>query len=259
MMNFLHEVEPDKWPSLFNKISDLLKSDGYLLFVEVTTLTNGEWPNETGYMLLGRSELWTLFDVNTNLSEIHIRGNQKSVGILIPRHFLKKVTAKTVSAAINGLERRTYAELKQIRAETANLKKNGDRDSFKARRYAFLSQQYINAKLFNGPFTALSTLSWQQDSMLSNENLAQMLKKANKLIAMDSAVDSQLSGSTRSIFNATVKFYNKNGRITDAQHKRCAKSLQLMRESRAADTTIEAFSEILLLLINEEELLTLES
>lgn len=248
MMNFLHEVKPDEWPELFNKIYNLLKSGGNLLFVEVAALTNGEWPNETGYMLLGRSELSALFGINNNLSEIRIRDNQKSVGILIPRQSLKKVTVKTVSAAINGLEKRTYAELKQIRSEAANWKKDKSGKQFNARRYAFLSQQYINAKLFNGSVHPVSSPPQQLNPMISNEKLAQMLKLANKLIVDDSSVDSELSGSTRSIFRATVKFYNKNGRITDVQRRRCAESVQLMKARGAENQTVEAFSEILLLL-----------
>lgn len=138
MMNFLHEAEPNKWPELFSKMYNLLKSDGNLLFVEVVALTNGEWPNEAGYMLLGKSELSALFGMDDNLSEIRIRDNQKSVGILIPRQFLKKVTARTVSAAINRLGERTYAELKQIRSEAVEWKKDKSGKSFNARRYAFL-------------------------------------------------------------------------------------------------------------------------
>ena len=248
MMNFLHEVEPDKWPELFSKIYNLLKSDGNLLFVEVATLTNGEWPNETGYMLLGRSELSALFDISSNLSEIHIRDSQKSVGILIPRLFLKKVTAKTVSVAISGLEKRTYAELRQIRLEAAKWKEDKSGKPFNTRRYAFLSQQYINAKLFNETVHPVPSPSRQLSPVVSSEELASMLKWANILIVTDSAVDSELSGSTRSIFRSTVKFYNKTGRITDTQRRRCAECLQLMKAKGAKNRTVEAFTDILLLL-----------
>lgn len=254
MMNFLHEVKPNEWPELLRNMYNILKSDGNLLIVEVAALTNGEWPNENGYMLLEESELLTLFGINSNLSEIRILDKQKSIGILIPRQALKNVTAKTVSAAINGLEKRTYAELKKIRSAAAKWKENKSGEPFNARRYAFLAQQYINAKLFNesghqppsssklfSPSRQLNT------TIVSNEKLAQMLKLANGLIIQDSAVDSELSGSIRSIFRSTVKFYYKHGRITDAQRRRCNEYVQLLKEGGAKSQTVDAFLDILLL------------
>ena len=149
MMNFLHEVEPDDWPKLFYEIYGLLKTNGNLLFVEVAALREGEWPNETGYMVLGKSELATLFNITGVLSEIRIQNKQKSVGVLIPHHALMAVTEETVFATIVRLEKRAYDELKKIRSDAAKHKKSGNGNLPNARRYAFLSQQYINAKLFN--------------------------------------------------------------------------------------------------------------
>ena len=149
MMNFLHEVEPDDWPKLFHEIFGLLETNGNLLFVEVAALRDGEWPNKTGYMVLGKSELATLFDTTGVLSEIRIRNKQKSVGVLIPDYALESVTEETVLATIMQLEKRAYDELKQIRSDEAERKKIGNRNLPNTRRYAFLSQQYINAKLFN--------------------------------------------------------------------------------------------------------------
>lgn len=94
MMNFLHEVEPDDWPELFHSMQALLKPNGNLLFVEVAALTDGEWPNETGYMVLGKKELATLFHATSGLSEMRIRNKQKSIGVLVPRQLLMSVTKK---------------------------------------------------------------------------------------------------------------------------------------------------------------------
>lgn len=256
MMNLLHEVKPVEWPELIRSLSNILVSDGYLLFVEVAALTDGEWPNETGYMLLGRSELSTLFGVNSNLPEIHIRDKQKSVGILIPRQYLENVTAKTVSAAIRRLEKRTYAELKQIRSAAAEWREDKSREPFNARRYAFLAQQYINAKLFNEAWSPVSpppkSPSCQQlNSISSNEKLARMLRLANELIIQDSAVDSELSGSTRSIFRSAVKFYYKQGRVTGTQYHRCQESIRLMKEKGAKKQTVDAFEWILSLFLEQ--------
>lgn len=159
MMNVLHEVPPQEWSDWFRKLYDQMSPDGCLLFVEVKSLQTGECPNDTGYLVLGREELEILFDT-TDLTEIRLSDKQKSVGVLVASKHLLNIKAETVSAAIQHLEERAYRELQRMRAEEnkrrtdektqkkpdAEGKKPSD---FKARRYAFFSQQYINAKMFN--------------------------------------------------------------------------------------------------------------
>lgn len=139
MMNVLHEIEPKKWKSIFMEIYSLLNEGGYLLFVETAVLNKGEMPTKEGFLVLDSGELQILFSSVIPLTTIKIKKNQKSVCVPIPKELLKRVTRKTVNAAISSLESQTYEKLKAERNQ-ANFKTS--------RYYAFLSQQYINAKLY---------------------------------------------------------------------------------------------------------------
>ncbi len=154
MMNVLHEVEPEDWPTWFETIRNLMAFDGFLLFVEVKALRDGEYPNDRGYMLLGEEELNILFGKGAVKTDNQV---ESSIGFYFAREELKRVTDSTVRAAIIHLEERMYKELSQIRnTEKEERASESDVTSEKlarggayARRYAFLTQQYINAKLFN--------------------------------------------------------------------------------------------------------------
>lgn len=160
MMNFLHEVPPQEWSSWFHKIHDLMVPDGHLLFVEVEALQAGECPNDTGYLVLGPDELRVLFDLPVDLPRIQIGEKPKAFGVLVAREDLLNVESETVTQAIQHLEERTYSELCRIR-KAENKRRAGEKEQKKppakeekntaldARKYAFYSQQYINAKLFN--------------------------------------------------------------------------------------------------------------
>lgn len=258
MMNFLHEVEPDDWPELFHEIYGLLETNGNLFFVEVAALRDGEWPNETGYMVLGKSELTTLFNITGDLSEIHIQDKQKSVGVLIPRHALETVTKKTVLATIRRLEARSYAELKEIRSEETERKKSGNGNPPNARRYAFLSQQYINAKLFNDK-NHPDQPQYSHTTVSKDDLLTLALRSAKELIMKDPAIDSRLSGSTRCIFKSAVDFYKKNGRITDAQHDRCDEHIEAIERKGARGQTIEKFLILFALMDDKKAVQQLEA
>lgn len=140
MMNVLHEIDPDEWPEIFYKLYQRMKPNSCLLLVEVNALRDGEYPNESGYMLLDKLEVGLLF-CGKSPHKIVIDGNQKSKAFVIPREDLPRVKAGTVSRAILFLEKRTYEEIKEIRQE-------GQKPS-NSRRYAFLLQQHMNAKLYN--------------------------------------------------------------------------------------------------------------
>lgn len=162
MMNVLHEIVPEEWPNTFRQIYDLLSPDGILIFVEVKALRDGEYPNEIGYMLLGDMEMDILFCDNNHLSEEERAACYAGSSFVFcyERDVLKNATEETVHAAIKHLEERTLQEIVQLRnaekerkereargekLSPAELSKKGA----EARRYAFLTQQYINAKLYN--------------------------------------------------------------------------------------------------------------
>lgn len=142
MMNVLHEIEPDEWVSLFHELRDHLTEKGELLIIEVAALRDGECPNETGYILLGEPELAILFGCEEGF--VTISGSPTypfADGFCLNRYNLSAVSTTTVTAAIKGLESRTYQAIKDMRS---NKEK-----TVNTREYAFLLQQYINAKLFN--------------------------------------------------------------------------------------------------------------
>lgn len=146
MMNFLHEVEPKDWYHLFRQIHALLEDNAYLFFVEVVTLAQGEMPNDVGYLVLGKEELEILFKNNQELLDIKFNEKQKSTCILVPRECLLNVTQGSIYNAIGHLEKRMFSEIKALRE--ADETKKEKVDTVTARRYAFLSQQFINVKLF---------------------------------------------------------------------------------------------------------------
>lgn len=119
MMNFLHEVEPQEWKNLFHDLFELMESEAYLFFVEVTALSQGEMPNSQGYFVFGKEELGILFRCSQGMFEIKSKENQKSSCILIPRSYLKNVTKTTVRKAIIHLRDRMLNEIKLLR-EAAN-------------------------------------------------------------------------------------------------------------------------------------------
>ncbi len=165
MMNVLHEIEPKKWRSIFMDIYSLLNENGYLLFVETAVLNKGEMPTKEGFLVLDSGELQILFSSIIPLTTIKIKNNQKSVCVPIPKELLRRVTPKTVNAAISLLESQTYEKLKTERNQ-ANFKTS--------RYYAFLSQQYINAKLYVESISNKKTKS--KPPTLSKPGIAELME-----------------------------------------------------------------------------------
>lgn len=141
MMNVLHELEPDGWVALFHEFQQHMTEDAELLIVEVDALREGERPNDTGYILLGEPELMALFKIKEFATIPGSAKNPHADSFVFDHEDISNVSRATVLEAIKGLEARTYQEIKDIR--------DNKNESVDARRYAFLLQQYINAKLFN--------------------------------------------------------------------------------------------------------------
>lgn len=139
MMNVLHEIEPSEWKSIFMDIHSLLNDGGYLLFVETAVLNKGEMPTKEGFLVLNNSELQTLFSSISPFTPLKLKEKQKSICVPIPKDFLKRVSRKSINDSIEVLESQTYEKLKAERSK-ANFQTS--------RYYAFLTQQYLNAKLY---------------------------------------------------------------------------------------------------------------
>ncbi len=145
MMNFLHEVEPADWPDIFKRAFGLLEPDGFLLFIEVKALRDGEMPNRTGYLLLGPEEARELFPGG---EAFRVSVKKKSVGVLVPREALNSITDGSVLQSLRRLRKRALQEIKQLRAGEGFPKPPEEiRALEEPRHYAFAVQQYINAML----------------------------------------------------------------------------------------------------------------
>lgn len=141
MMNFLHEVEPKEWVKLFHDVYGVLKEKGHLVFVEVSALSQGEMPNQSGYFVLGKEELEILFECPGELKPIQNKKAKKSFCILIPREKLLIADDILVRETIMHLRRRMLETISEIRQKENMGGKSG-------RYYAFLTQQFVNAELF---------------------------------------------------------------------------------------------------------------
>ena len=179
MMNFLHEVNPSEWKKLFNQLYDLMETDSYLLFVEVKALAQGEMPTERGFFILSREELEILFQCPQGLSEIRNKENQKSSCIVIPRSCLLNVNEQTIQTAIIHLQERILNEIIQFRKNDNGS--NVNMGGINSRRYAFLSQQFINAKLFIDSGWELSAKQLKKTMSTG--------KKADKLVQTFNYID----------------------------------------------------------------------
>lgn len=244
MMNFLHEVPPEEWSDWFRKVYDLMAPEGHLLFVEVDALRTGECPNDGGYLVLGAGELAELFAVPAEkLPEIRIRDKSPTFGVPVEREYLRGATKKTVSAAIQRLEKRSYDELRTIRAEenkrraAEKERKKSDaedkrKSAFDARRYAFFSQQYINAKLFNDAERERETLPPGESAGVGADNipaikeikerlLKQQLDQVEGLLAKERAVNPETCRKIRSCFRDTVDRFLRDGGVPEERLDYC--------------------------------------
>lgn len=212
MMNFLHEVEPKDWCQLFQQIYALMQDNAYLFFVEVVTLTQGEMPSDVGYLILGKEELEILFSNNKELLDIKCKEKQKSTCVLVPKGSLLNVTEETIQEAIRHLEKRMLSEIKTLRK--VDETKREKVDAVTARRYAFLSQQFINAKLFAD----------KQENRVSKQKQIEEQKEAKKIWQKKLAPDKKDVKS--SLIEVMCYLYNLQPRFDNYVDKKVFLSFQ---------------------------------
>ena len=149
--NVLHEVDITEWENTLNRILQLLRDDGILVFGERMVLSQGERPyGKSGYLVLGKEELSIMFG-KTNVSVIilpkesnQLNGNRvtrasdptECCAIISPR--VIKITDVTIKEALEHLSKRSKDAV--ISAMDGGPVKNPPR------QYAFYCQQYINAE-----------------------------------------------------------------------------------------------------------------
>ena len=150
LMNVLHEIEGREWEQTFRNIESVLTDDGVLIFLEVLSLTKGEQPyGNNGYLVLQDEQVKILFD-DSNIINMRMNPKEKSNCWMVTKKQVGNVTGETVRKSIASLKSCSYHALEKEfkkRIEYAHGTANNREKQISARKYAFLSQQYINALL----------------------------------------------------------------------------------------------------------------
>ena len=228
MMNFLHEVAPGDWKELFHRMYTLMEKGAYLLFVEVEALAQGERPNQYGYFVFGQEELEILFQSSREVFAIKHKNKQKSVGIIVSRLALLNVTQESILDAIRHLGNRTLKEIKDI-------KELGDCDARKARRYAFLSQQFLNIILYldkdniraSRQLKGHTQTKKKQGSSRKNfrESLDEVMRAINNL--------GSVSKEAKETFCCAMTAYREKGGVSKKELEKCWKYVLAMEKAHA--------------------------
>lgn len=145
MCNVLHEIEPNKWTSLFNpdgKISQFLKPNGYLLLVEDHQLPTGEKAYQKGFLVLNTAsikELFCITEEDKNFTFQDARGDGRLMAHLIPSSCLTRITAASRIAALKSIRKSAEEKITTLR--------QGDISYKNGRIHGFWVQQFANAQL----------------------------------------------------------------------------------------------------------------
>lgn len=145
MCNVLHEIDPVEWLGLFNPdaaIRQLLKPDGFLLFVEDMEMRIGEKAHQRGFLVLDTVNLKTLFNIpaeDVRFSVADERGDGRLKAHAIPSLYLGNATKDSLTRAVREVRHFAATEIKHWRGEEASYR-NG-------RKHAFYVQQLANATL----------------------------------------------------------------------------------------------------------------
>lgn len=144
LCNVLHEIPIEEWLPTINKIIEALSSEGNLIIIEAKTLTKGEQIGNTGFLLLSIDEIQTLFNLSKSpLSLSHKDDFQNITCAMIPKADLKTISIRNLLDTIVKLHTDSLFKIEHLRKTKNNISNSNKY----GRQVAFLSQQYINAKL----------------------------------------------------------------------------------------------------------------
>ncbi len=161
LMNVLHEIDPTQWVQTFRLISNVLSDDGVMVFLEVHTLTNGEQPyGQAGFLLLQDPQVKKLFS-QASIVRWQDTKQEKSNCWIVSKSSLQTVTQSKIQKTISCLESYCESLLKKLDDERIALAHDANpqdvaKIKMAGRKYAFLSQQYINAHFANIRLNKLS-------------------------------------------------------------------------------------------------------
>lgn len=139
--NVLHEIDVREWESILSKLVKSLRKNGFLILIEARTLSKGEKIGETGFVLLEQTEIQRLFGLKSVPPELNIGPQSEKITCVLMQKERIKISKQSVLEALCSLEKNTFEKIK-------SLKEMKDCNGYDlGRKYAFYSQQYINAQL----------------------------------------------------------------------------------------------------------------
>ncbi|MEK8048596.1 AAA family ATPase [Ideonella margarita] len=154
--NVLHEVHPDDWMAEFggnSALANLLKHDGYLLFVEDYALPIGERAHEFGFLLLDQAQLMELFCITpddvekkrfTRNDHPNARYQGRLIAHLVSTQCLARMTEQSRLRAIQSLQAQALDRLKDLLADDNAVRSRSDH----GRESALVTQLVANSSLW---------------------------------------------------------------------------------------------------------------
>jgi ABC-type cobalamin/Fe3+-siderophores transport system ATPase subunit/SAM-dependent methyltransferase len=145
MCNVLHEILPADWSDLFGssgKLTRLLRSDGYLLLVEVQQLPYGERAHEHGFLVLDTAQLRKLFNVGEPDGASFTCDAQRDGWLkahLISQALLRRYSSDFRKEALLDLCSTARDRIRGLRAQGTDYRQG--------RLHGFWVQQFANAQL----------------------------------------------------------------------------------------------------------------
>jgi ABC-type cobalamin/Fe3+-siderophores transport system ATPase subunit/SAM-dependent methyltransferase len=148
LCNVLHEIEHDKWPSLFGPaglITKLCKPNGVVLVLEDMEIPHGEKAHRFGFLLLDEPHLYALLrltEKDRQISTVQVR-NGRLLAHAIPAASLGRATSESTRVALEKLKETARQKVTELR-----MKEPGSRNG---RLYALWTQLLANAELALNP------------------------------------------------------------------------------------------------------------
>ncbi len=151
--NVLHEVDPKDWLRNFggeSELSDILKDEGYILFIEDYALPVGERAHDFGFLLLDEDQLIELFGITpddiaskhfTRTDHSNPRYQGRLIAHLVSTRCLKKMSESTKRQSIQSLQSQSLNRLKELLL-------NQSTSSDQGRESALVTQLAANATLW---------------------------------------------------------------------------------------------------------------
>lgn len=146
MCNVLHEIDPNKWLSLFKKngiINKLIHKDGFLLIVEDNHIPTGEKAYQKGFLVLDTVQLKELFKITSEDNQFNssdFDGNGRLKAHTIPSNCLLRIDNTSKKNALISISEKAKSEILKIRSSDTKDYKTG-------KLHGFWVQQFANAQL----------------------------------------------------------------------------------------------------------------